>query len=176
MAGIIHKLLSQENLAQLKTLVLIMILLFILSGKELFAQEATITSGGNASGSGGTVSYTLGQLAFNFIDGANGSVAQGVQQPFEISAVTGIGEMVGINFAVSVYPNPTTNQLILKIASSDISGMEYRFFDFTGRLLESRLIKDKETNIATSPYAPSTYYLKVLRNNTEIKTFKIIKN
>lgn len=56
---------------------------FLLSLTGLQSQEAILTSGGNASGSGGTVSYSIGQTFYTTYMGANGSVSHGVQHPFE---------------------------------------------------------------------------------------------
>jgi len=47
-------------------------------------QQAILATGGNATGSGGTVSYTVGQAAYITQTGSGGTVTQGVQQPFEI--------------------------------------------------------------------------------------------
>ncbi|MGD0341661.1 MAG: hypothetical protein ABSA76_08155, partial [Bacteroidales bacterium] len=58
----------------------------------IHAQSTITTSGGNASGSGGSASYTIGQVVYSTITGTNGSSAQGVQQPYEISIITGIAE------------------------------------------------------------------------------------
>lgn len=49
------------------------------------AQQATTATGGNASGSGGPVAYSVGQVVYTTNTSSNGSVAQGVQQPYEIS-------------------------------------------------------------------------------------------
>ncbi|MEE4177590.1 MAG: hypothetical protein V2I46_08780, partial [Bacteroides sp.] len=53
----------------------------------LFGQEAVVPAGGNATGSGGSVSYTAGQVFYLIHSGPSGSVSQGVQQPYEIFAV-----------------------------------------------------------------------------------------
>ena len=74
-----------------------LVLLFIIVSNFLTAQEAITTSGGDASGSGGSVSYSVGQILYSTNTGANGSVAHGVQQPFEISVVIGIEEASSIN-------------------------------------------------------------------------------
>jgi|SRR5690554_3243411 len=71
----------------------------------LKAQESVNATGGDASGEGGSVSYSVGQITFQTHTGTNGSVAQGVQQPFEISVVTAIEEAKGINLSVTAYPN-----------------------------------------------------------------------
>ena len=95
-----------------QTLSAIFLLAIGLTG--LKAQQATTTSGGNASGSGGSASYSVGQVVYTTNTGAGGSVSQGVQQPYEISIVSGIEEQ-GITLTCTAYPNPTTDYLTLKI-------------------------------------------------------------
>ena len=73
-----------------KTIVALMV--FCLTGfvTAIQAQKTIPSSGGNASGTGGKISYTVGQVVYTTNKGSNGSAAQGVQQPYEISAITGI--------------------------------------------------------------------------------------
>lgn len=59
------------------------ILILFLFSLSLQAQEVILTSGGNASGSGGTVSYSIGQTFYTTYTGANGSASHGVQHPYE---------------------------------------------------------------------------------------------
>ena len=165
-----------------KKLKLSAILLLGLGLTGLQAQETIPATGGNASGSGGSASYSVGQVVYTTNTGANGSVAQGVQQPFEISVVTGITgieEAKGINLSVSAYPNPTTDFLILKVdasASLSIQSLSYQLFDMNGKRLQNKKIEGNETSIAMSNLVPATYFVKVLQGNKEVKTFKIIKN
>jgi hypothetical protein len=154
------------------------ILLFGLGLTGLHAQEAIPASGGNASGSGGSSSYSVGQMVYTTNTGTNGSVAQGVQQPFEISVVTGIDEAKDITLQCMAFPNPTIDNLNLKVDASttlSIQSLSYQLFDLNGKLLESKKVEDSETRIAMSNLIPATYFLKVIQNNKEIKTFKIIK-
>jgi len=53
--------------------------------------------------------------AFTIFLTTSHAVAQGVQQPCEISIGTGIEEVEGITLQCSVYPNPATDILMLKI-------------------------------------------------------------
>lgn len=46
------------------------------------AQQALVY--GNATGTGGTSSYSIGQVVYASATGTNDSVNQGMQQPFEI--------------------------------------------------------------------------------------------
>ena len=48
------------------------------------AQESANSSGGDATGSGGTIAYSIGQVVYTTNTGSNGSVAKGVQHAYEI--------------------------------------------------------------------------------------------
>ena len=155
------------------------VLLLGLGLTGLQAQESVNATGGNASGSGGTVSYSVGQVVYTTNIGTNGSVAQGVQQPFEISVVLAIEEAKGINLTVSAYPNPTTDYLTLEVDASttlSIQSMAYQLYDMQGKLLQSEKITSNQTSIVMSNLVPATYFVKVTESNKEVKTFKIIKN
>ncbi len=164
------------NKTRHKRIKLTAVLLLALGLTGLHAQEAVSAAGGNASGSGGTVSYTIGQMAYTPNSGTAGSVSQGVQQPYEILVLTGMDNRWDIDLMVKAYPNPTTNYLTLRLNNSGLSGIMYQLCDLNGRLLESNLVESSETTISMNHYSPSAYFLKVIQNNKEIKTFKIIKN
>jgi len=142
----------------------------------LQAQNAIPASGGNASGSGGTSSYTVGQVVYTTFTGTNGSAAQGVQQPFEISIITAIEEAKDISLEIVVYPNPATDFIKLKIENYEVKNLRYQLYDINGSLLQDNKIVGNETNIVMSNYMSATYFLKVTDNNKLIKTFKIIKH
>jgi len=142
----------------------------------LQAQESVNATGGNASGSGGTVAYSVGQVVYTTNTGANGSVAQGVQQPFEISVVLAIEEAQGINLSVSAYPNPTTDYLTLEVNEFELSNLNFQLYDISGKLLQNEKITGNQTSIVMSNLVPATYFVKIIQSNKELKTFKIIKN
>jgi len=144
---------------------------------ELQAQEAISAIGCNTFVSGqGTVSYSVGQVVYTTNTGTTGSILQGVQQPFEVSVINGIEEGREINLLVSAYPNPTTEHLILRVDNLEVSNISLRLFDMNEKLLESRRVSEIETSIDMSRFMPAIYFLKVIENNKEIKTFRIIRN
>lgn len=160
---------------------LIALLVLALGLTGLKAQETIPAAGGNASGSGGSVSYTVGQIACTTSTGTSGSMASGVQQPYEISVVTGMDESTLISLNCTAYPNPTTGFLVLKI-DGDIE-MKYTasLYNLSGNLLKSLRAESGETIIDMSNLAVSVYFLKIAQTTNasishEIKTFKIIKN
>ena len=120
------------------------------------------------------VAYSVGQIVYTTYTGSNGSVAQGVQQPYEISITTGLLE-TDIKLNLSAYPNPTTNYLMLQIDNYD-KALSYQLYDIGGKLLESNTVVANSTTIKMEQMPTGTYLLKVIQNNKEVKTFKIIKN
>ena len=157
--------------SKIKLIVFLFICLWI---NGLQAQEAMPATGGNAVGTGGSVSYTIGQVIYYTSTGINGSVAQGVQNPFDISVV-GLSQTLEISSLYSVYPNPTNNILILKIENFRTATKFYQLYDITGKLFDGKKLTDIETPIEMGYLIPSIYFLKIFQDNKEIQTFKIIK-
>lgn len=138
-------------------------------------QETIPATGGDAGGSGGSVSYTVGQTFFSSNSGANGTVVQGVQQPYEISVVTAVDILEEINLHCSVYPNPTRGLTKLVFASPDYENLKFRLYDIKGVLLLDKKVESSETEISLENLSSSVYFLKVYRNAMEVKVFKIVK-
>ncbi|HJZ41653.1 MAG TPA: T9SS type A sorting domain-containing protein [Bacteroidales bacterium] len=140
------------------------------------AQQAISAGGGEATGTGGTLSYTIGQTDYITTTSTSGVVMQGVQQPFELLVISGIEEAKGISLEISVYPNPTSNFLRLKVANVKLQKLSYQLYDLSGSLLVSNEIRDKEIIIHTGNLAPAAYYLRISDNQKGVKTFIIIKS
>ena len=133
-------------------------------------------SGGNATGSGGSVSYSVGQVFYTTASGTSASVSEGVQQPFEISVFTGVKDIKAIDLYYAVYPNPTRGKLTLKIDNFEPNAFTYQLNDVNGKLLRSEKLTEKETAIDMSELKSAAYFLKVTNSKKEVKTFKIIKH
>jgi len=140
------------------------------------SQSTIPATGGNANDSGGTVSYTVGQITYQTISGTNGIVTQGVQQPYEISVVTASEEAKDTNPNCLLYPNPTSNFLILKVEDNENARFSYWLYGVTGNLIETKKILTNETQISMGNQVSGTYFLKITSDNKEVKTFKIVKN
>jgi len=151
------------------------LLLFFTGISALQAQTTITSSGGNAKGTGGSASYSVGQVVYTMASGSQGSILHGVQQPFEISVVTGIEEK-DINMSFSVYPNPATDFLSLKIANYNNEKLSYRLYDIRGNLLQNKKVLAAESAISMQNLASGTYILKIALGVKKLQTFKIIKN
>jgi len=157
-----------------KLLKLCLIFLFGMGLTEINAQETIATSGGDATGSGGSASFSVGQMVYTTYTATAGSVAQGVQQSFEFTTL-GVENNL-INLALIAYPNPTNSVLTLKIKDYSLNNMYYRLYDIQGRILIQNKLTDFTTNLPTENLAPAIYFLRVSKQNKVLKTFKIIKN
>jgi ubiquitin len=151
-------------------------LILKLSTKSL--QESVNASGGNASGSGGSLSFSVGQVAYTSVVGSNGSLEEGVQHLYIISITTGTPK--ARNIQLSAFPNPTSNRLTLRIndellSAGTIQKLAYQLYDLNGKLLMNEQINCNETSIYLGFLQEATYFLKVIQDKNELKTFKIIK-
>lgn len=156
-----------------KTIASVVFLLLGLGG--LHAQESPTATGGEATGTGGTGSYSVGQIVYTTSTGTNGIVAQGVQQPFEISTTVGINE-TAINLDLSVYPNPTTNYLLLKVESEKLESLSYQLIDLQGKVIDNKKVTATTSTIEMEGLPKAIYFLNIRDKNLLVKSFKIIKN
>ncbi len=139
------------------------------------AQESVNSTGGNAVGSGGTVAYSIGQVVYTTNTGSNGSVAQGVQQPYEILTV-GLNENEP-KITLSVFPNPVADNLILQVNELEQSTLNFQLCDAQGKQISKGKVTSKQTQINTASLATATYFIHVVnQENKKVQTFKIIKN
>lgn len=161
---------------KLKSLMMGAVLLFVCGLTELRAQTAIPATGGDATGAGGSAAYTVGQAVYYTNTDGNNSEAQGVQQPYEISITTGISHANGIALECKAYPNPTTDFLTLSVESFEGGQLSYRLYDISGRLLDQNNLTNAETKISMWELTPATYYLVVMDDQSEVRTFQIIKH
>jgi len=165
---------KQRTKVQYKKVKLIALLLLVSGLTALQAQEAIPAASGNIKGSTGSVSYSYGQLAVLFVTGATGSIAQGVQQPYTILAISGTDF---ISLICSVSTTTGKDILILKLADNyDKTNLRYQLSDKNNTILVNQIITSNETVISLETQPRSTYFLKVIDHNIEVKYIKIIKN
>jgi hypothetical protein len=151
------------------TFLLILNLFFNLN----FAQKSIVVSGGKASGITGTASFSVGQISYK--NPIGNVVSVGVQQPYEIQTL-GNSNFTNIVLEIITYPNPTTDELHLKIIDVDLQEIIYQLYDINGKKMSVPIkISQLETIISFQKYDKGIYFLEVLRENKKVKTFKIIK-
>jgi len=161
-------------------LITILVILYFTGNITIHAQNVTTSTGGNAYGESGVVSYSIGQVGYYTYINTNYSEAQGVQQPYEISIITSIVDQNHLNNPISIYPNPSNEYVILKIENEEYKNLEYKLYDINGKFISSNGISEEETIIPMDKLMPSIYLIQIFAtidiSNKEIKSFRIIKN
>lgn len=152
----------------------ITILITLLFPVVIFSQNNTVASGKTATGTNGSATYSIGQIHYQTNNGSNGTISQGVQQPFEIVTL-GTNDIPQIQLVATVYPNPVVQNITLAIKEYDLTDVEYTLFDLQGRIISNGKVMQNETQIEMSGLSAANYFLRVSQANKDLKTFKIIK-
>ena len=153
----------------------LILFIFCISFITSYAQESIVVSGGNATGTGGSSSYSIGQVAYAGLPGSSAYVLQGIQQPYEIITL-GNDEFHGINLVMTAYPNPTVDVLNLVIVNDKLDDLAYNLFDINGKMIAGNSkITNSETSVSMQGLNQGIYFLGITNSNKTIKTFKIIK-
>ena len=76
---------------------------------------------------------------------------------------------------MAAFPNPTTNYLQLKVESDKLENLSFQLLDLQGKVIENKKVTASNTIITMEVLPKAIYFLKVTRNNQEVKIFKVIK-
>ena len=137
------------------------------------AQTNIVAAGINATGSGGTVNYTVGPIIFKKPNGQ--PTTDGLQQPFEILTLSS-DEFNTTSIELSFYPNPTATELHLLLKNSGNEVFYFQLSSLDGKkLVSAQKILTVDTIVNMEAYPKGIYLLQVTSGNKNIKTFKIIK-
>jgi len=153
----------------------ILFAIVIFTHSHLLAQNSIVSCGGQAIGTGGAVSYSIGQISYSSISESGWHITQGVQQPYEISIITGIND-IDNQIKIQAYPNPTSNNLILSIPNQEIKNLYYKLIDIQGRIIIEERINQKTEHINLYKMNAGIYMLSIFNSKQKIKTLQIIKN
>ena len=143
-----------------------------------FAQSAIVPLGGDSQNNSGSVSYTVGQIAVKTTTNSNSSisVAEGVQQPYEITTV-GLDKYPQFVLNAVVYPNPTDNLIQMQLNGFEfpIDGLRANLYDGNGKLLQTSSVITEISTFQIGQYATGNYLLELRDKNRILKTFKVIR-
>lgn len=139
-----------------------------------FGQTSVNAAGGDVSNATGSVSYSIGQVAYQSVSNSSGSVSQGVQQAYVITTLDVVEN--ALNLSLSAFPNPTQENLHLRVGNFNQEQLSYKLIDTEGKLLNQGEILTQETDLDMRQYAVATYFVEVHHAGKKVQTFKIIKN
>ena len=151
-----------------------LIFTFLLISHFAIAQQSINTAGNNATGNGGTVNYSIGQVFYHHLNGDNNTLYEGVQYGYEIA--NSIGENSNVYLTHLVYPNPTKSNFTISISEFKTGLFSYILYNINGSIINQAEITNSLTDISLSKFDNSTFILTVFKNNELLKSFTIIKN
>ncbi len=144
--------------------------------QQLQAQQASVSSGGNGSGTGGSFAYSVGQTIYTAQSNSAVSLSKGVQQGFDLFLITGLEDEARFGLAATVFPNPTSNYLTVEIKNySPDTAMEIFLFDVKGQQVHRQKVVDVQTQLQMEHLSSALYVLKLIQGNKLVKVVKVMK-
>jgi len=91
-----------------------------------------------------------------------------------VASATGVEDLS--NNSTMVFPNPATQTTQLFVNDEYVGrGVQYRLYDFSGRLLQQAAVTASSTSIDLSALVDGIYMLQVVLDNSVLQNFKIVK-
>ena len=147
-----------------------------LSGFSQTISKQVIGPGGGVFDTGtNKLSYTTGEVVVGAMTSEDGSIQLGNRYYPSLDLSTLNTQSPELKLQVKVYPNPTTDYVVLKITDTALENLQYTIFDVNGKTIISKKITTSSTKITMKNYSIGMYLLKLTKENQPIKTFKIIK-
>lgn len=154
--------------------ILYLVLVNIVLSNIAFSQVSTNATGGTASGNGGTVTYSIGQVLFEQANNGEFLITQGIQHAYEI--YTNEKEEIKSSFSFNVYPNPTSDNLTIFIKEGIVDKQYCQLYDALGKLLIKESINSNYTQISLSNLPTAAYNLCIYnKENQKVQSYTIIK-
>jgi len=151
---------------------IIPIVVFISFGFSSFGQNALSTAGGHFKSSGGSTSFTVGQVAYLLKKGNGSYLNEGVQQIYT-KKTTPIEELVYLK-EVQLYPNPTQETFTLIMSTKEDVLVRYTIMDYLGKEIKYGIILSEKSEISLRDLPSGNYFIS-LKSKKENRIFKIVK-
>lgn len=135
------------------------------------AQTVVSGGGGHHADAATRITYTIGEPVIATAGANNVVLTQGFHQPWA-DITTLVDDSPANTIVINVYPNPVSHTL--HIACEDAAdAQQYFLHDAAGRLVNEGRITSSITDLDMEAYASGGYILRVLGNDTTLKSFKI---
>jgi hypothetical protein len=151
---------------------LIPLVVFVSFGFSSFGQNALSTTGGHFKSTGGSTSFTVGQVAYVLKKGTGSYLNEGVQQVYT-KKTTPIEELFYLK-DVLVYPNPTQETFNLIISTKEDVQIRYTIMDYLGKEIRNGNILSEKSEISLRDLPAGNYFIS-LKSKKENRIFKIVK-
>jgi hypothetical protein len=151
---------------------IIPLVVFISFGFSSFGQNALSAAGGHFKSTGGSTSFTVGQVAYVLKKGTGSYLNEGVQQVYT-KKTTPIEELVYLK-EVQLYPNPTQETFNLIISTKEDFQVRYNIMDYLGKEIRNGIILSEKSEISLMDLPAGNYFIS-LKSKKENRIFKMVK-
>lgn len=144
------------------------------------ASGATTYTWSNTGGNNASATYTFGVDFTYTVTGANGGCISTATVAISVLNCVGLVELGANEASFNVFPNPATDNVILKLNESKNIDVTVELFDVTGKLVmkqNAAFSKDKgEHKLNISSLAHGIYSLRISSKSGTSQSLKIMKN
>lgn len=140
---------------------------------SLRAQHNLGAGGASATSAAGSVSFSLGQVAYTTSANASGSAARGVQQTYPELEIR-VPE-VARSFDFNFYPNPNRGTAYLQLPASNPAAYALYIHDLSGRLITVQTLSGGITPLDFSSYASGAYTAHIYSKDVYMTHFIFMK-
>jgi hypothetical protein len=77
---------------------------------------------------------------------------------------------------LNAFPNPTTENLNLRVGNYKQEKLAYKLIDLEGKVISEASMHSEETTIEMKQLPVATYFVEVHNEGQKVQTFNIIKN
>lgn len=147
------------------------ILLFGFVPVLCWTQSGTVAAGVEATGDGGRMSVSVGQVAAITLFGVDGTMNQGVQQPYSSGLSTSLGRIP--EEGVLVFPNPTDGPVFIHAPGA--RPWTYTLHAGDGRLVRSGVLTAPRARLDLLSLPSGPYILQVRGEELPGGTHRILK-
>ncbi len=161
----------------------ILLLLFACCASDVLLAQSSITptvistQGDYFTSSSGTVSWTLGEIVTETLITSGNGLTQGFQQP---DLRTGIYVKEIDGNILSVYPNPTMDDVVIDLSKMKAGEYQLTVIDIAGNLISTKTFSgganENVIHLSFQNYASGTYLLVINNSKSNYKNnIKIFK-
>lgn len=138
------------------------------------SQEVISSGGTYVKANGIALSWTLGEMVTETLSNGTFKLTQGFQQ--SKLGTTAVDNILIPGLSLTVYPNPISAILNIRIDKGDYSQLQYSLLTIDGKILLNNKITKDLTPIDMQAYRAGNYLLKISKKNGDpVKTVKIVK-
>ena len=151
------------------------LVLFCWIPSGVHAQSAVHTSWGTGTGSGGNMTFSVGQIFIqNITVPGVAQITEGVQHPLEVLTI-GMDDESQTLEAILLYPNPTAGVLNLQIKGFYSNLFSFKVFNNLGQCIQEGDVQNENSLLSLESLAAGSYRVQVMSTLGKQIIFQVIK-